>query len=468
MNICWFRTDLRVHDNTALTAAVSQGATRGLFIASPGQWQDHNDAPVKIDFWRRALLALQTQLAQRGIPLDVLVVDHWAQVPQALLRYCQTHQAQAVYCNREHGANERTRDRASFRLLKENGIALTGSNDDTLLPVGSVKTGSGDTYRVFTPFAKQCRQQLRGANLAPLPAPSADSAAALAASPLNFPAPDHSALPHDRESRWPADEAHAQQRLHAFVHERAHRYHETRDFPDQPGTSALSPYLAAGVLSVRQCLHAALTANHGELDSGAKGITVWITELLWREFYRHLMHGFPDLSKGRAMKPETEAVPWRSDAGQLQAWQQGRTGIPIVDAGMRQLVHTGWMHNRVRMITAMFLTKNLLIDWRVGEAFFMQHLVDGDFASNNGGWQWSASTGADAAPYFRIFNPVSQSQKFDPRGDYIRHWVPELGKLDARTLHDPSPAERRQTGYPEPIVDLKTSRQRAIDAFASL
>src|SRR5690606_24579875 len=195
----------------------------------------------------------------------------------------------------------------------------------------------------------------------------------------------------------------------------------------------------------------------------------WLDELLWREFYQHTLYDFPKLSKHQPFKDSTRAIVWRDAPEDLAAWQQGQTGIPIVDDGMRQLLATGWMHNRVRMITAMFLSKNLLIDWRLGEAWFMQHLIDGDLAANNGGWQWCASTGMDAAPYFRIFNPVSQSQKFDPHGDYICKWVPELAHLDSKSVHEPyAKNPDLQLDYPKPIVDLKQSRIRAIEAFKSL
>jgi deoxyribodipyrimidine photo-lyase len=224
------------------------------------------------------------------------------------------------------------------------------------------------------------------------------------------------------------------------------------------------------VISPRQCLHAALQVNRGEFDSGNPGALCWINELLWREFYKHVLVGYPRVSRQRAFRPETEAVAWRQAPGELAAWQQGRTGIPLVDAGMRQLLATGWMHNRLRMVTAMFLTKNLLIDWREGERFFMQHLIDGDLAANNGGWQWSASTGTDAVPYFRLFNPLSQAQRFDAEGRFIRHWLPELDGLDDRALHNPAALGGLfgAAAYPPPIVDLASSRERALQAFKNL
>jgi len=245
-------------------------------------------------------------------------------------------------------------------------------------------------------------------------------------------------------------------------------YREQRDVPARDATSALSPYLALGVVSPRECLRAALDADgQGSLRvrDELTGAGQWINELLWREFYKHLLVGFPRLSMGRNFRTVYDSLEWRQDDAEFRAWCTGMTGIPIVDAAMRQLKTTGWMHNRCRMIVAMFLTKNLLMDWRLGERHFMRHLIDGDLASNNGGWQWSASTGTDAAPYFRVFNPHSQSRKFDPDGGYIRRFVPELGDIDGNDIHDPPPLARAGAGYPLALVDLKATRQRAIAAF---
>ncbi len=224
------------------------------------------------------------------------------------------------------------------------------------------------------------------------------------------------------------------------------------------------------MISPRQCLHGALASNRGEFDSGSTGVQTWINELLWREFYKHILCGYPQVSRHRAFRAQTEALPWRDAPADLEAWEQGRTGFPIIDAAMRQLLHTGWMHNRLRMIVAMFLSKNLLIDWRKGERHFMRHLIDGDLAANNGGWQWSASTGTDAVPYFRIFNPISQSQRFDPQGHFIRHWLPDLRDIDEKNIHEPMKSRDlfATNLYHSPMVDLSSSRQRAIEAFKGL
>lgn len=267
---------------------------------------------------------------------------------------------------------------------------------------------------------------------------------------------------------WKVGELHALHLLDHFVNEHLNDYKVSRDIPSILGTSQLSAYLNIGILSIRQCIQALFRQQHGDFIIQSEGQQTWLDELLWREFYQHILFDFPQVSKHLPFKAATQRIDWRDDPVSLEKWQQGQTGIPIVDAGMRQLLATGWMHNRVRMICAMFLTKNLLIDWRKGEQWFMQHLIDGDLAANNGGWQWCASTGTDAVPYFRVFNPVSQSQKFDPNGDYIRRWVPELAHLDAKTIHEPYVKDlTRNLNYPKPIVDLKMSRVRAIEAFQS-
>jgi deoxyribodipyrimidine photo-lyase len=468
--VCWFRTDLRVTDQPALAAAAALGPTIGLFIASPEQWRLHRDAPIKIDFWLRAIKHLRAELEALNIPLKILVVDHWKDVPAALLSFCQRHNVEQVHCNREHGVNERNRDRASYSLLAQHNIALQGHHGGTLLIPGSVKTGADAYYRVFTPFAKACREKLRSAPYRLTPSLKKQSAA-------DLPASDDlpkvltallSAIPEGLQRAWPATPTAALERLEQFAQTRMARYQPDRDFPAIPGTSVLSPYLAAGLISAGQCLHAALVQNQGESDTGQRGIVVWINELLWREFYQHLLFGYPALSMHQPMRAETNAVVWRQAPEDFDAWAQGRTGVPIVDAAMRQLLATGWMHNRLRMVVAMYLTKNLLIDWRLGEAFFMQHLIDGELAANNGGWQWSASTGADSAPYFRVFNPISQSEKFDPEGAFIKHWLPELSTLNAKEIHNPSPISRKALNYPDQIVNLQSSRVRAIEAFKNL
>lgn len=468
--LIWFRSDLRVQDNSALNQAMGAGPSIALYLITPGQWQRHDDAPCKVDFWLRNLAQLSQALAALGVPLLIRRCDDWQAAPAVIAELCHAHEVCAVHVNEEYGVNESQRDRTVAAYLAQQAIDWYSHLDQIFFRPGSVLTRSGGYFQVYSQFRRVCYEHLHASLPAVQPTPRPQAPLPLPADPVPT-AVEGFATPSDLlRSLWPAGEQVAQQRLARFADEQVAYYQDERDFPAKPGTSQLSPYLAAGVLSPRQCLHAALAANKGEFDSGNPGVVTWINELLWREFYKHILVGYPRVSMHRAFRLETEAVSWRQAPEELAAWQEGRTGLPIIDAAMRQLRETGWMHNRLRMIVAMFLTKNLLIDWRAGERFFMRRLIDGDLAANNGGWQWSASTGTDAAPYFRIFNPISQSQKFDPDGHFIRQWVPELAGLNKRDIHDPSALGGlfAPAGYPRPIVDMARSRQRALAAFKNL
>ncbi|WPP00673.1 deoxyribodipyrimidine photo-lyase [Pseudomonas sp. HR96] len=471
MQLIWFRCDLRVHDNTALAAACKQGPVVALYLVSPGQWREHDDAPAKVDFWLRNLAELRQQLEALHIPLLVRTLEFWSEAPKVLAEVCGQHSVQAVHCNEEYGVNESARDSAVRQRLGKDGIELHSHLDQLFFKPGSVLTKSGTYFQVFSQFRKVCYERFHQSVPALVPKPRAQAPVSIKSDALARSADGFAQPPKAIIELWPAGEDEARRRLTHFCGGPIEDYLSERDLPAHPGTSQLSAYLAAGVVSPRQCLHAALASNQGEFQSGNVGAVTWINELCWREFYKHILVGYPRVSMHRAFRQETEALRWRDAPADLQAWQEGRTGLPIVDAAMRQLVATGWMHNRLRMITAMFLTKNLLIDWRLGERFFMQHLIDGDLASNNGGWQWSSSTGTDASPYFRIFNPTSQSAKFDAQGVFIRQWVPELASLGNKEVHDPNSVGDLFSGvgdYPRPIVDLRKSRERALAAFRDL
>ncbi|MHA6163607.1 deoxyribodipyrimidine photo-lyase [Pseudomonas sichuanensis] len=470
MQLIWLRSDLRIDDNTALSAACQRGPAVALWIASPGQWQSHDDAACKVDFWLRNLRQLRQSLQALNIPLLIRHTDSWAEVPEAVLEVCRQHNIEAVHWNDEYGVNEARRDQATARLLGQAGIGAHGHLDQLLFKPGSVLTRSGHYFQVFSQFKRVCLEHLHRSLPARAPRVQRQGALDIASDPIPAHIEGFDGTPVALREHWPAGEDEAHRRLAHFLDECVEDYPQQRDLPATAGTSQLSPYLAAGVISPRQCLHAALASNQGEFDSGNAGVQTWVNELLWREFYKHILVGYPQVSRHRAFRAHTEALPWRNAPDDLQAWKEGRTGFPIIDAAMRQLLHTGWMHNRLRMIVAMFLSKNLLIDWREGERHFMRHLIDGDLAANNGGWQWSASTGTDAVPYFRIFNPVTQSQRFDSKGVFIRHWLPELRQADDKYIHFPvKSADLFATNYyTGPIVDLESSRQRALDAFKGL
>ncbi|MCB9866997.1 MAG: deoxyribodipyrimidine photo-lyase [Phycisphaerales bacterium] len=467
--LVWFRSDLRTRDNTALHAAAcaNHGCLIGVFILCPQQWKDHHWGGPRVDFLLRNLRALGAELKRLNIPLKIVRSNRFDGVPQALLKLARAHDCAALYCNSEHEVNEVRRDDEVRAAFETDNRQMHTFRDQTILDVADIRTQAGGWYSVFTPFKRKwCELFKSGDELKEFAPPQPQSSSKVPADEVPTQLAGFS-TDADRKL-WPEGESSAHQRLASFVDQAIADYATRRDEPATDGTSALSPYLACGVLSPRQCLRAALAVNHNRVDSGKKGVATWISELIWREFYRHILIGFPRVCMDRPFRTETERLRWNNDTVQFEAWCAGATGFPIVDAGMRQLAAAGWMHNRVRMIVAMFLTKDLFIDWRWGERFFMEHLVDGDFASNNGGWQWSASTGTDAAPYFRVFNPARQSERYDPNGAYIRRWVPELEPVPANRIHDPDAATRGERDYPAPIVDRSKSRARVVEAFKRL
>ena len=471
MQLIWFRQDLRIADQTALWHAAQAGPCAAIVFISPEQSMLHDDAPVKCQFYLRQLDCLKHQLQTLNIPLIILHAPLWKDIPQQLKELCIHLRVQCLHANCETGVNEQLRDRQVHQALSSAAIPFKQYTDRTIFILGSILNKSNQPYQVFSAFKKSCYEQLSISLPSIFPAVQKQQT-------INLDLPENLKqaslaefyLDDPLQALWPVSEQYALDLLDQFIQEDLALYKEQRDFPHQNGTSKISAYLNIGMVSIRQCLQALFRQQRGNFYLDNIGQQTWLDELLWREFYQHILFHFPAVSKHLPFKQDTQKLQWRYDHDDLTAWQQGLTGIPIVDAGMRQLLQTGWMHNRVRMITAMFLSKNLLIDWRLGEKWFMQHLIDGDLAANNGGWQWCASTGTDAVPYFRIFNPVSQSQKFDPHGDYIRTWLPELAHLDTKRIHDPFAyaPDDHTLHYPRPIVDLKYSRLRAIEAFKSI
>lgn len=476
-SMVWFRSDLRSTDNDALYHARrnADDGVIGVFAICPDQWRSHDWGPMKVDFIRRCLIELQKSLAELNIPLKIVVTPRFAGVPGALLALAQQLGVGELHMGREYEVNERKRDQNVADAFEHAGIAVHRHTNKVLYEPGQIRTKEDKWYSVFTPFKKRLYARWDEETPEVLPAPRPCDASVCDGDRIpdadqwkawgfDF-EPEHATRP----DLWPGGEAHAMQRFERFLDTSIDDYKERRDAPaDDAGTSGLSPYLAVGCIGPRQIVHACLEANGNEFWKGSKGITHYISEIVWREFYQHLLVGFPRVCKHRNFNTDYDGLEWREDNEHFEAWCAGRTGVPIVDAAMRQLNTTGWMHNRCRMIVAMFLTKNLLLDWRLGERYFMTKLVDGDLGSNNGGWQWSSSTGTDAAPYFRVYNPISQSERHDPEGDYIRTYVPELAELDNKQIHDPHERAGGLFGdrnYPEPIVDLKTTRERAIEAF---
>ena len=468
MNLVWFRNDLRVNAHRALQQALSEdGPVTALYFLCEKQWDSHQVAPLRRWYVLHSLLELGEQLARMGIELEIVDAGTFTAIPSLLTQRVRELGVRQIFCTREYPLNERRRDEAVAAAMAELDVAIHGVDDSVLVPPRVLRTGKGTPYTVFGAYKRRWDAWLDSHFQPPARAEIADT--------------HRNGVFHDRAvveqaltrvsvsesltGQWVPGEKAARQQLDRFVTRQLAGYQKQRDFPALTGTSGLSAALSAGTLSVASCYQAAREAM---ADAGMReGAACWIGELAWRDFYRQIMAQFPRLSRGGAFRPETEWLQWRRDEDHFLAWCEGRTGYPLVDAAMRQLVATGWMHNRLRMVTAMFLSKHLWLDWRRGEAFFMEHLMDGDFAANNGGWQWSASSGTDAVPYFRVFNPIRQSQRFDPEGEFIARWVPELRHLDNKTIHEPWKQPLLAGEYPPPIVPHQGVREAVTESFKS-
>ena len=461
--IVWFRSDLRIDDNPALNAALSNcDEVLAIYIFSQSQWEIHNESNIKQEFLFNNLTSLEESLLKLNIPLIAMNTDSYKTLPKDLLNFVIEQKIENIFWNNEFGVNESERDVAVEKNLNENNVQISRFDDQVIYQPGFLKTGQGNPFSVFTPFKRRWIENFE-MDFLDIDKPKHAKESNLVQSDLSI---LKFTKTHDAKiDLWPAGEGAAQDRLANFLSSKVKSYSEKRNSPILDGTSRISPYLALGILSPKRCILEGLKLNNFEFTSGNKGICKWIDEIVWREFYRNIMHSFPRVSKNKPFKPDTESIQWRHSDKELEAFYTGNTGFPIVDAGIRQMLAEGWMHNRLRMVVAMFFTKNMLHDWRLGERFFMQNLIDGDFSSNNGGWQWSSSTGTDSAPYFRIFNPITQSQNFDPSGEFIKQHIPELKGLSSKEIHFPQADLLTSFDYPTPILDLKSSRERAINAF---
>ena len=448
MELVWFRKDLRINDNPALYQACLNGPCIAVYFVTPQQWAAHNIAPIQLDFMERAVNHLSIALATLGIKLHVIEIDDFKAIPACLQALCGEFDITTVHANSEVEINELARDDA----VQNAGIRLNLYHADCLLAPGKVMTLQGSMFKVFTPFKNACLKRLReSTHLQPYPSPQPNTLVVNHAR-ITFNVAKKCSRP------WPASESAVHQVLQQFIETHVEQYHYQRDFPALSATSQLGAALAVGLITAKQCVYYLLQAFPRLLDSADTGPAVWLSELLWRDFYRHIMVLNPLIGKGANYNAAADHIIWSNNPDDFKAWCEGKTGYPLVDAAMLQLKQTGWMHNRLRMVCASFLSKHLLIDWRWGERYFKQQLIDGDFASNNGGWQWAASTGCDAQPYFRIFNPTLQSKKFDPNGDFIRSYLYERQKLSNKDIHLPI----------DPIVDHAFARQRALDVFSVL
>lgn len=490
--LMWFRRDLRTVDNTALLHCIEQARqyhakVSAIFIATPQTWLQHDMSLIQLKFMLNTLLSLAKTLAQYHIYFEIKIVASYHDVADILKQCCLEHNIQQIYFNYEYEEREIRRDDAVYQQLTARNIACFAYHDQCILAPRTVLKDDGDYYRVFTSFYKKWLEILnvsqwknisQNDRLTPINhvleidiqqylEDIKNNIDNIIRDYAKYAPQAHIDSPFLHET----GEQYALQHLHDFIDNEIKSYIIQRDIPSIPqGTSQLSPYLAIGAISPRVCYQAVMTAVQQQ-SHGHDAMFKWLNELCWRDFYRHILVARPDMIRHHAFQRAVDKqVDWRYDKQDFQRWCDGKTGVPIVDAGMRCLKQTGFLHNRLRMIVAMFLTKNLLIDWRWGERYFMQQLIDGDFASNNGGWQWSASIGTDAVPYFRIMNPFSQAKNHDVDAIFIKTWVPELVDIPAHILHDEKKLTAYLTAnphidYPLPMVDLKISRAKAIDIF---
>jgi len=471
MVIHWFRRDLRVSDNTALNEAAKRAeSVIPIFIFEDAFRTGPDVGAARLAFLLQSVESLSKNLAELGHTLIVRCGKSEDILPQL----CKQVGAQAVFANKRYEPYAQRRDERITGILHAAGFGFELFKDAVVWEETEILTQAGKPYTVFTPYSKAWKAK-------PIPLPRGKFKTSNIQHrttnihcdklPLS---PDEIGFPL-RQTIPPGGERAALELLRRFMAWPVHEYGGNRNFPALDGTSNLSPHLRAGTIGIRTILAELKKASGRKLESKnqrvemGNGCDVFLNELIWREFYLQVLHNFPHVTKG-AFRPEYDKLKWSQNNEHFAAWCEGRTGYPIVDAAMRCLNATGMMHNRLRMIVAMFLTKDLLINWQWGERYFMKQLVDGDMAANNGGWQWSAGTGTDAAPYFRIFNPVSQGEKFDAGGKFVRRWIPELKDLPDDVIHQPweNPLLLSKTKYPQRIVLHEEQRAKCLAMFKAV
>ncbi|KAI9830521.1 MAG: hypothetical protein M1819_005479 [Sarea resinae] len=482
----WFKRDLRTKDNHALHLASAKAKSKGvplvcLYVVSPQDFEAHFTSACRVDFELRTLAILKEDLAELDIPLWVETVMKRKNIIARIIELCQKWGASHAYCNIEYEVDELRREATLTRTCVEKGIDFTAVHDTCVVPPGELSSQSARQYAVYSPWYRAWVAHIHAhpnyLDLYDDPAKNPGTARksfkevfekAIPDAPPNVSLNDEEKKRY--RSLWPAGEHEAHERLQKFLFQKISAYKDMRNLPAANSTAVLSVHFSSGTLSARTAVRRARDGNSTQkLDAGNAGISNWISEVAWRDFYKHVLVHWPFVCMNKPFKPEYTNIDWSYSTTLFDAWTSGRTGFPIVDAAMRQLAHTGYMHNRCRMIVASFLAKDLLLDWRMGETYFMRQLIDGDFASNNGGWGFSASCGVDPQPYFRIFNPVLQSERFDPDGDYIRKWLPELEGVTGKAVHEPFARGAgdvvAKRGYPKPVVVHKEARDKALATY---
>ncbi len=464
--IHWFRRDLRVSDNAALSAAAQRAEdVVPVFVWDEAAFRSAGFGEAQLAFMTSAIMALCDSLRALGYELIIRYGRPEVELP----RLCKELRAEAVFCNKGYEPDEKRTEERVFCALNAGGFGFELFKDRVVWEEQEILTQSGRPFTVFTPYAKAWKTR-------PIPAPKPTlkrrhpEVRQPKIKSLGLPVVRQVGGKSQTTASQDANEKAALALLEKFMSGPVYEYAATRDYPAIDGTSRLSPHLRWGTIGVRTVLAALQKARaRARSASDKKSCDVFLTELIWREFYNQILANFPHVAVG-SFRLGYDRLEWSENREHFQAWCNGVTGYPIVDAAMRCLNTTGWLHNRLRMIVAMFLTKDLMINWQWGERYFMSKLVDADLAANNGGWQWSAGTGTDAAPYFRIFNPVAQGQKFDPQGDFVRRWVPELGWLKGVLIHRPwmQPELFSQTQYPHRIVLHEQQRLKALALYRAV
>ncbi|WP_343128384.1 FAD-binding domain-containing protein [Buchnera aphidicola (Kurisakia onigurumii)] len=465
-NIIWFRNDLRINDNPALYHAYKNSInTRciGIFFMAINQWKKYFIPSIKIKFIHRNVLYLRKKLYVINIPLLIINNMDYISSVNYLVKFSIQENISCVYYNKEYELDEINRDNYADHQLLKNNISVKNFHGNSLYDPSLIHSQKGKSYKKFYFFKKLILKKIKKYKIK-----------YISFLPKRYKKKKliyiENLIYKKNKNNFIVGEEYALRKLKLFCKKKIKKYGINRNFPSVYGTSFLSVYLSLGIITVKQCLFYVLKKNKNNIDVKNKFFP-WINELLWREFYKYLVFHNPILSKGYTFSILEKKITWENNSYYFQSWKNGLTGYPIIDAGMRQLNNTGWMHNRLRMITASFLVKNLLVDWRKGELYFISKLMDGDYASNNGGWQWVSSFGVDHMPYFRFFNPILQSKKFDKYGLFIKRYIPELRSVPNLYIHNPHKwinKNKININYPNPIVDLHISKQKFLEIFKKI